>query len=78
MLVFALTDFQATNIFYSVDGGEFIDTGETKAFGMPTSKRQPSNNVKVRLSPGDHKIDVRYRDNSNKDSKVYAFRLKAE
>lgn len=78
-VVFIMTDYLATNIFYRMDGhGEFIDTGENKNFGMQTSQRQPNNNFITKLSKGEHTIEVKYIVKSGEESKVYEYKLKAE
>ncbi len=78
-LIFISTDYLATNIYYRIDGsGEFTDTGENKAFGMQTSQRQPKTDVQVKLSKGEHKIEVKYIVKSGEESKVYEYKLKAE
>jgi len=78
-IVFIMTDYLATNIFYRMDEkGEFTDTGENKNFGMQTSQRQPNNNVTMKLPKGEHKIEVKYIVKSGTESKVYDYKLKAE
>lgn len=78
-LVFIMTDYLATNIFYRIDSkGEFQDTGENKNFGMQTSQRQPNNNVTLKLSKGEHKVEVKYKVKSGEESKTYEYNLKAD
>lgn len=78
-IVFIITDYLATNVFYRIDGaGEFIDTGENKNFGMQTSQRQPKADVQKMLSKGEHKIEVKYIVKSGEESKVYEYTLNAQ
>ncbi|MDQ3193359.1 MAG: hypothetical protein M3P82_00025, partial [Bacteroidota bacterium] len=78
-VVFIMTDYLATNISYRWDGiGEFTDTGENKNFGMQTEQRHPKTDFQLRLSKGEHKIEVKYIVKSGDESKVYEYKLKAE
>jgi len=78
-IVFISTDYLATNILYRIDGnGEFIDTGENKAFGMQTSQRQPKTDIQIRLPKGEHKVEVKYIVKSGEESKIYEYKVKAD
>ncbi|MEO8447307.1 MAG: hypothetical protein ABI528_07425, partial [bacterium] len=78
-IVFIVTDYLATNVFYRMDGkGEFVDTGENKNFGMQTSQRHPKVDFQMRLSKGEHTIEVKYLVKSGEESKVFEYKLKAE
>lgn len=78
-VVFILTDYLATDIFYRIDGkGEFINTGENKSWGMQTSQKHPKTDFQIKLSKGEHTIEVKYIVKSGEESKVYEYKLKAE
>ncbi len=78
-IVFISTDYLATNILYRIDGkGEFTDTGENTAFGMQTSQRQPKTDIQMKLSKGEHKVEVKYIVKSGEESKIYEYKVKAE
>lgn len=77
-IVFIVTDYLATNILYRMDGkGEFVDTGENKNWGMQTNQRHPKTDFQMRLSKGEHKIELKYLV-KGEESKVYEYKLKAE
>jgi|GEM_PF-4883490 len=54
------------------------DTGGNKNFGMQTSQRQPKTDFQMKLSKGEHTIEVKYLVKSGEESKVFQYKLKAE
>jgi len=54
------------------------DTGGNKNFGMQTSQRHPKTDFQLKLSKGEHTIEVKYLVKSGEESKVFQYKLKAE
>ncbi len=78
--LFLLVKDQAAYIWYRVDGeGEFAETGENTAaaWAFP-GQRMANNSVTVKLTPGEHSVEVKYQDNAGSTSEVYTVTVTAQ
>jgi hypothetical protein len=79
-LVISSLDTNTEYVFYRINQkGDFIDTGSSD-LNLPfkTTNRTPNNLVELVLEPGTAKLEVKYKDSKNRESRVFEFELKVD
>src|SRR3954466_14679559 len=79
-IIFILTDYQAKELFYRLDGkGEFVSTGHLPTKNAETGLPMVQTYVPLpNLAPGEHSVEVKYVDKNEKTNGPYTIKFSTE